>query len=55
MSRTGNIRDRAIGMPLVREAMARSLMQSFHSTLKTECTGPKGYRIRDNARAEIVG
>ena len=53
MSRSGNVWDRAMGTPLVRETMARSAMESFFSSLKTERTARKVYRTRDAARADV--
>ena len=53
MSRAGNVWDRAMGAPLVRETMARSAMESFFSSLKTERTARKVYRARDAARADV--
>jgi putative transposase len=53
MSRAGNVWDRAMGTPLVRETMARSAMESFFSSLKTERTARKVYRTRDEARADV--
>ena len=53
MSRSGNVWDRAMGTPLVRETMARSAMESFFSSLKTERTARKTYRTRDAARADV--
>ena len=53
MSRAGNVWDRAMGTPPVRETMARSAMESFFSSLKTERTARKVYRTRDEARADV--
>ena len=53
MSRAGNVWDRAMVTPLVRETMARSAMESFFSSLKTERTARKVYRTRDEARADV--
>ncbi|MFN3845393.1 MAG: IS3 family transposase, partial [Paracoccaceae bacterium] len=53
MSRAGNVWDRAMGTPLVRETMARSAMGSFFSSLKIERTDRKVYRTRDEARADV--
>jgi putative transposase len=53
MSRTGNVWDRAMVTPRVRETMARSAMESFFSSLKTEQTARKVYRTRDEARADV--
>lgn len=53
MSRAGNVWDRAIGTPWVRGTMARSAMESFFSTLKTERTARKVYRTRNEARADV--
>ena len=44
MSRAGNVWDRAMGTPLVRETMARSEMESFFSSLKTKRAARKVYR-----------
>ena len=41
MSRAGNVWDRAMGTPRVRETMARSAMESFFSSLKSERTARK--------------
>lgn len=40
MSRAGNVWDRAMVAPLVRETMARSAMEGFVSSLKTERKRP---------------
>ena len=53
MSRTGNVWDRAMVAPPVRETMARSAMESFFSSLKTERMARKVYRARDEARADV--
>jgi putative transposase len=53
MSRAGNVWDRGKGTPLVRVTMARSAMESFFSSLKTERTARKVYRTRDEARADV--
>lgn len=53
MSRAGNVWDPAMRTPLVRVTMARSAMESFFSSLKTERTARKVYRTRDAARAEV--
>jgi len=53
MSRAGNVWDRAMETPLVRVNMARSAMESFFSTLKTERTARKVYRTRNDARADV--
>lgn len=53
MSRAGNVWDRAMGAPLIRVTMARSAMESFFSSLKTERTARKVYRTRDAARADV--
>lgn len=53
MSRAGNVCDRAMGTPRVRETMARSAMESFFSSLKTERAARKVYRTRDAARADV--
>ena len=53
MSRSGNVWDLAMVAPLVRETMARSAMESFVSSLKTERTARKVYRTRDDARADV--
>lgn len=53
MSRAGNVWDRAMGTPRVRVTMARSAMESFFSTLKTERTARKVYRTRNEARADV--
>ena len=53
MSRAGNVWDRAMVAPPVRETMARSAMESFFSSLKTERTLRKVYRTRDEARADV--
>ena len=45
--------DRAMGTPLVRVTMARSAMESFFSTLKTERTASKVCRTRNEARADV--
>jgi putative transposase len=55
MSRSGNVWDRAMGTPLVRETMARAAMESFFSSLKTERIGKKTYRTRDAARTDVFG
>ena len=39
--------------PLVRETMARSAMESFFSSLKTERSARKVYRTRNEARADV--
>ena len=44
---------RAVGTPMVRETMARSAMERFLSSLKTERTARKAYRTRDQARADV--
>jgi putative transposase len=54
MSRASNVWDRAMVAPPVRETMARSAMESFFSSLKTERTARKVYRTRDETRADIV-
>ena len=38
---------------MVRETMARSAMESFFSSLKTERRARKVYRARDAARADV--
>ncbi len=53
MSRAGNVWDRATGTPPVRGTVARSAMESFFSSLKTERTTRKVYRTRDAARADV--
>jgi putative transposase len=53
MSRAGNVWDRTMGTPPVRVTMARSAMESFFSSLKTERTARKVYRSRDAARADV--
>jgi putative transposase len=53
MSRAGNVWDRAMETPPVRETMARSAMESFFSSLKTERTVRKVHRTRDEARADV--
>lgn len=53
MSRAGNVWDRAMGPPRVRVSMARSAMESFFSSLKTERTARKVYRTRDAVRADV--
>jgi putative transposase len=53
MSRAGNVWDRAMVAPLVRETMARSAMESFFSSLKTERMVRKVYRTRNEARADV--
>jgi len=53
MSRAGNVWDRAMVAPLVRETMARSAMESLFSSLKTERTARKVYCTRDEARADV--
>jgi len=53
MSRAGNVRDRAMGTPLVRETMARSAVESCLSSLQTERTARKVCRTRDEARADV--
>lgn len=53
MSRAGNVWDRALGAPLVRVTMARSALESFFSSLKTERTARKVYRTRGEVRAEV--
>lgn len=53
MSQARNVWDRAMVTPLVRVAMARSAMESFFLSLKTERTARKVYRTRDEARADI--
>ena len=53
MSRAGNVWDRAMETPLVRVTMARSAMESFFSSLKTERMARKVYRIRNEARADV--
>lgn len=53
MSRAGDVWDRDIGTPLVRESLVKSAMKSFFSTLKTERTARKVYRNRIEARADI--
>jgi transposase InsO family protein len=53
MSRAGNVWDRAMGTPLARETMARSAMESFLSSLKTERAARKICRTRDEARADV--
>ncbi|HRK68628.1 MAG TPA: IS3 family transposase, partial [Hyphomonas sp.] len=53
MSRAGNVWDQAMETPLVRVTMARSAMESFFSSLKTERTARKVYRTRDEARADV--
>lgn len=53
MSRAGNVWDRAMVAPLVRETMARSAMESFFSSLNTERMARKVYRTRNEARADV--
>lgn len=53
MSRAGNVWDRAMAAPLVRETMSRSAMESYFSSLKTEPTARKVYRTHDEARADV--
>ena len=53
MSRAGNVWDRAMGTPLVRETMARSAMESVFSSLKTERCARKVYRTRNETRADV--
>ena len=51
--RHGAPADRAMKTPLVRVTMARSAMESFFSSLKTERMARKVYRIRNEARADV--
>ncbi len=53
MSRADNVWDRAMVAPPVRETMARSAMESFFSSLKTERAARKVYRTRNEALADI--
>ena len=53
MSRAGNVWDRAMVAPPVRETKARSATESFFSSRKTERTARKVYRTRDEARADV--
>lgn len=53
MSCAGNVWDRAMVAPLVRETVTRSAMESFFSSLKTERMARKVYRTRNEARADI--
>ena len=53
MSRADNVWDRAMVAPPVRETMARSAMESFFSSLKTERAAREVYRTRNEALADI--
>ena len=53
MSRSGNVWDRAIEGATGPSPMARSAMERFFSSLKTERTARKVYRTRDDARADV--
>lgn len=54
MNRAGNVWDRAMVTPLVRATMARSAMESSSSSRKIERTARKVYRIRNEARADVI-
>ena len=53
MRRSGNLRDRAMVAPPVRETLARAAMESVFSSLRIERVKRKVYCTRDHARADI--
>ena len=53
MSRAGTVWDRATDGATGPSPVARSAMESFFSSLKTERTASKVYRTRDQARADV--